>query len=171
MIWLERVAAYLDELERVTQALSTQIQRVEVEQLAQSTTVTSAATEGEMSDPEVDDCIPALAACLCDLEEKVSQRELLLRATDGPEDGMTLSEKLAALGDRRSLALQERCTSVAEVIADINNRAVSLFVCQFHLANLTDEIVRIMAGVTEPKTYCTGTKQTALGGNLFNESA
>ena len=172
MVWQERVAAYLEELERVTSELSTQIQRVEVDQIPQSPTAAPIEQGVDAAEaPVVDSDIQALAICLRDLEEKVSQRELLLRAVDGPEDGLTLSQKLAALGDQQSLALQERCVRVSEMIADINNRAVSLFVCQFHLANLTDEIVRIMAGVPEPKTYSTGTKQTALGGNLFNESA
>ena len=83
---------------------------------------------------------------------------------------LTLAEKLLALGDQRSLAIRDRCETVGELIADTNNPAVSLFVCPFHLANLTDEIVRIMAGVPEPETYSTTTTQTALGGNIFNES-
>ena len=171
MGWQERVAAYLEELELVTTELAAQIRRVEVDQIPQAQTTVLSETRLNTSEAGVlDSGTQDLAGCLVELEDKVAQRELLLRAADAPDAGLTLAEKLLALGDQRSLALRDRCETIGELIADTNNRAVSLFVCQFHLANLTDEIVRVMAGVPEPKTYSTTTKQTALGGNIFNES-
>ena len=94
-----------------------------------------------------------------------------MRASDAPQAGLTLNEKLEAVRDPRARGLQQRCDLISEMMVDINNHALSLFVCQFHLANLTDDVVRLMAGVPEPTTYGGSCKSDALGGNLFNESA
>ena len=112
-----------------------------------------------------------LAASLAELETRVAQREVLLRATDAPQSGLTLTAKLESSKDQRSKMLGQRCELIGEMMAEINNQAVSLFVCQFHLANLTEDVVRIMAGVSEPTTYGNGNKPETLGGNLFSESA
>ena len=74
-----------------------------------------------------------LAEALSDLEKKVTQRETLLRAEDAPASGLTLLEKLESLNYQRSDFLRQRGEMIAEMIADINNHAVSLFVCSFIL--------------------------------------
>jgi hypothetical protein len=111
-----------------------------------------------------------LASSLAESENRVAQREALLRAVDAPQTGLTLTGRLDSLTDQRSKMLGQRCELISEMMADTNNHAVSLFVCQFHLANLTDDVVRIMEGVSEPITYGNGNKPETLGGNLFSES-
>ena len=69
-----------------------------------------------------------LAEALADLEKKVTQRETLLR---GGCSGIRFDMRKAQYNDRQWFSRQ-RGEMIAEMIADINNHAVSLFVCQFH---------------------------------------
>jgi hypothetical protein len=172
MVWLNRVEAYLDELEVVADGLSRQMKQIQVDQVpkAKSDSEQNIGVDGSLA-VTVNAGTKQIAECLSDLENRVAQREVLLRAADAPQPGLTLSEKLGSLKDQRSTRLRQRCELIGEMMADINNHAVSLFICQFHLANITDDVVRIMAGVSEPTTYGNESKPSPLGGNLFNESA
>ena len=172
MVWLNRVEAYLDDLEVVADGLSRQIKQMQVDQVPapRAGTEMQSGIDGSLA-VTVNEGTRRLAASLADLETRVAQREVLLRAADAPQAGLTLTGKLESLRDQRSKMLGQRCELISEMMADINNHAVSLFVCQFHLANLTDDVVRIMAGVSEPITYGKGNKPETLGGNLFSESA
>lgn len=172
MVWLNRVEAYLDELEVAADGLARHMKQMKVDQVPSSPrgSDVQGAIDGSLA-VVVNAATEKLAGCLSELEGKVAQRELLLRAPDAPPAGLTLAEKLDAVRDPRSRGLHQRCELISEMMADINNHALSLFVCQFHLANLTDDVVRLMAGVAEPTTYGKSAKPDSLGGNLFNESA
>jgi hypothetical protein len=172
MTWLNRVEAYLDDLEVAADGLARQMKQMKVDQVPESRGDGEQQIRGDGSLVDtVNVGTQQLTNCLAKVESKVAQREVLLRAADAPQAGLTLSEKLESLRDQRSTGLHRRCELIGEMMADINNHALSLFVCQFHLANITDDVVRIMAGVSEPATYGNGIKQDTLGGNLFNESA
>ncbi len=172
MVWLNRVEAYIDDLELAADGLARQMKQMKVDQVpaAKTEAETQAGIDGSLA-ISVNAATERLATCLAELEGKVAQRELLLRAADAPQAGLTLSEKLEGVRDPRGRGLHQRCELIREMMADINNHALSLFVCQFHLANLTDDVVRLMAGVPEPTTYGNSNKPETLGGNLFNESA
>ena len=172
MVWLNRVEAYIDDLELAADGLARQMKQMKVDQVPAPKTGSEmqAGIDGSLA-VSVNAATERLAACLSELEGKVAQRELLLRAADAPQAGLTLSEKLEGVRDPRGRGLHQRCELIREMMADINNHALSLFVCQFHLANLTDDVVRLMAGVPEPTTYGNSNKPETLGGNLFNESA
>lgn len=172
MVWLNRVEAYIDDLELAADGLARQMKQMKVDQVPAPKTGSEmqAGIDGSLA-VSVNAATERLAACLSELEGKVAQRELLLRAADAPQAGLTLSEKLEGVKDPRGRGLHQRCELISEMMADINNHALSLFVCQFHLANLTDDVVRLMAGVPEPTTYGNSNKPETLGGNLFNESA
>lgn len=172
MGWLTRVEAYLNELEVAADELARHMKQMKVDQVPTPQTGSEARVgiDGSLA-VSVNAATEQLAGCLSDLEGKVAQRELLLRASDAPQMGLTLAEKLEASKDPRSRGLHQRCQMISEMMSDINNHALSLFVCQFHLANLTDDVVRVMAGVPEPTTYGDKSRSETLGGNLFNESA
>ena len=171
MVWLNRVEAYLDDLELAVDGLARQIKQMKVDQVPAPRSGSDAGLgiDGSMA-RSVNSATERLSFFLTELETKVAQRELLLRAPDAPQTGLTLNEKLETMRGPRALGLQRRCDVISEMVVDINNHAVSLFVCQFHLADLTDEVVRLMAGVPEPTTYGGSSKSDALGGSLFNES-
>lgn len=171
MVWLNRVEAYLDDLEVAADGLARQMKQMKVDQVPEprDDSKMQRGIDGSLA-VSVNAATEQLAECLSELEVKVAQRQLLLKATDAPESGGTLSEKLEAVTGPRSRSLHRRCVAISEMMGEINNHALSLFVCQFHLANLTDEVVRLMAGVSEPTTYGNSGKPDTLGGSLFNES-
>ena len=172
MVWLNRVEAYLDDLELAADGLARQMKQMKVDQVPppRNGSDSQGGIDGSLA-VSVNAATEQLAVCLSEMEGKVAQRDVLLRATDAPQPGLTLSEKPEAVRDPRGRGLHQRCELISEMMADVNNHALSLFVCQFHLANLTDDVVRLMAGVAEPTTYGNSSKPNSLGGNLFNESA
>ena len=136
MVWLNRVEAYIDDLEVAADGLARQMKQMKVDQVPAPKTGSEmqAGIDGSLA-VSVNAATEQLAACLSELEGKVAQRELLLRATDAPQAGLTLSEKLEHVKDPRGRGLHQRCELISEMMADINNHALSLFVCQFHLAS------------------------------------
>ena len=157
MTWLQQVENYLDRLEEVTQTLSDHVGRTQID-------------SRELRVDEIETATLAMAETLRELEQRVARREELLADTQAPIQGATLIEKLSHLRDARSEEVGKRCESVSARIAETNHQAVSLFVCQFHLAGMSGDIVRILAGASSPETYG-DSEGTLPGGNLFNESA
>lgn len=157
MTWLRQVEDYLDQLEEVTQTLSEQVQRTQVD-------------SRELRVDEIQSATLAMAETLRELEQRVALREELLADAQAPTGGSTLIEKISQLRGPRSEEVSKRCESVSAQIAETNHQAVSLFVCQFHLAGMSGDIVRILAGASSPETYG-DLDGTLPGGNLFNESA
>ena len=109
MVWLNRVEAYLDELEVVADGLSRQMKQIQVDQVpkAKSDSEQNIGVDGSLA-VTVNAGTKQIAECLSDLENRVAQREVLLRAADAPQPGLTLSEKLGSLKDQRSTRLRKR---------------------------------------------------------------
>jgi hypothetical protein len=145
-LWRERVSTTIDSL---------------MEQMRVETSDVNVAGVQESMDP--------LVQTLHALEEKIAERDELLRAPDAPADGLNLTEKLENTHDVDDAHLADRCRQVAVLISNANHRAISLFVCQYHLADFGSEIVRLLAGAAVPPTY--GSDDVVVRGGLFNESA
>lgn len=157
--WRRHVSIYVDQLEEVARSIDEILTQTQVD-------TTQANSE------QVDQSRIRLQQALARLEEKVAQREDLLKSSDAPESGISLTEKLKSTRHIEDARLATRCEQVADLIASTNDRAVALFVCQFHLAQFSNEIVRLISGNTFPETY--GQSQSnppRSGGGLFNESA
>ena len=113
MVWLNRVEAYLDDLEVVADGLSRQMKQMQVDQVPAPRT-------GMEMQPGVDGTLAVtvnegtkrLAASLAELETRVAQREVLLRATDAPQSGLTLTAKLESSKDQRSKMLGQRLSLI-----------------------------------------------------------
>lgn len=159
--WFERVEDYLDEVEQIAAEIDETLKRTRLE-------------TSELKSPEVMRSNASLMESLAALETKIAQREQLLHAEDAPQTGGTLTEKIQRSTDSSRKDLAIRCQTVSALISTVNQRAVSLFVCQFHLAQLSGDIVRLLAGQTAPPTYQApnrNEKKAELGGGLFNEAA
>lgn len=152
--WVDRVTLYLDELEAATGA---------IDDILAATMVQTPSAEPDA----VDDASSELTEALAQLEVRVAQRETLLQAADVPAKGLTLTQVIGELPGQEGLA--RRCDQIAEQIAMANQRAVSLFVCQYHLSDLTTDIVRLLSGASCPPTYGHDTQERS-GGALFNEA-
>lgn len=161
MNWFARVETYLDEIEPLVAGLDQMLQTMRVE-------------TSEMNPEAVQHGHAQLMEALSTLEQKIAQREELLCSEEAPQRGATLTEKLLQSGSASSRLLSDRCRSTSAKIASVNQRAVALFVCQFHLSQLSGEIIRLLAGQTAPTTYQSPSRQQSrenLGGGLFNEAA
>ncbi|GAA5509338.1 hypothetical protein [Novipirellula caenicola] len=156
--WANRVADYVDELEVV----ATNVQQL----VANSRIQTKASAASEVAESGLE-----LLEAVGRLETMVEQREQLLSDAQAPASGTTLIEKLRQSGE---IDLADRSQSVAHIIATTHQAAVSLFVCQYHLASHSQEILRLLAGLDTPRTYRrsgSGEERERGGGQLFNDAA
>ena len=105
MVWLNRVEAYLDDLELAVDGLARQIKQMKVDQVPAPRIGSDAGRgiDGSMA-RSITSATERLSFFLTELESKVAQRELLLRAPDAPQTGLTLNEKLGTIrGPGRSV--------------------------------------------------------------------
>ncbi len=161
MNWFERVEAYLDELERTATT---------IDMILDETRVYTVNVQGG----KVSESTRQLQENLVKLEEMIAQRELLLRDPDAPQRGLTLSTKLLGTLRIEDARLAKRCRELSATIEMAHTRAVSLFVCQYHLADLTTDLVLTLTRTSAPQTYqSSATAKVPIkgGGGLFNEAA
>ncbi len=154
--WTQRVAIYIDQLEQLVDHVDHILQDTKVNVTRPTPAKTNESTE-------------SLRVRLQALEQKIAERELLLHAADSPAMGLTLIEKLRGL---EQIDLAQHAVGVADRIQLAHQRSMSLFVCQFHLSNLTTDLVRVLTGGDIPATY--GGPNTPVStpqGGLFNKSA
>jgi hypothetical protein len=159
--WYSRVQSYLDDLEGIARQIDQTLEQTGVE-------------TKRLDAAEVEQANSRLLEALAALESKVDQRQSLLSAADAPKLGTVLTEKLQRCGEPAGEILVARCRSVSDMISSINQRAISLFVCQFQLAQLSTDIIRLLAGQDAPATYNAPTraeKPGDLAGGLLDEAA
>lgn len=157
--WPERVENYVDQVEQIAMAIDLILDQIKLE--------SAGGDSGNVQESTTD-----LEQSLVKLEHKIAEREELLRDPDAPVTGATLAEKLGGTGRDQDAQLSRRCEQIAGLIGSTHHRAISIFVCQFHLAELSTELVRLMVGASLPATYGAPNEcSTTPGGGLFNESA
>lgn len=159
--WTERVSDYLDQLQNCVERLDDALDEMRV-----------GTRRLEMN--QVNQSHVHLAAALEDLESLIAEREDLIRATDAPASGITIREILAKQDDLFSKTLSQRCQRVSKDIDASRERAVALFVCQFHLADLSQSLLSLLRGTPGRATYDNASdvrKPTDVGGSILNKSA
>ena len=156
--WRERVEKYVDHVEQIATSIHEILETTKVE----TSQVETESVEGSMN---------RLRQELAKLEDKIVERETLLNAADAPAKGCSLTEILNSGRHVDDARLAKRCVDVARQITEANQRAISLFVCQFHLADLSGELIRVLTRTLPPPTYETKGTPDATGGGLFNEAA
>lgn len=156
--WPARVAIYLDQIEQIATTIELILEQTQLESSDDSAKVQESTED--------------LERALGGLEQKIAEREELLRAADAPARGATLAEKLLGTDSGQDSQLALRCQQIAGLIELTHQRAISIFVCQYHLSELSTELVRLMVGASVPATYGESSQASATpGGGLFNESA
>jgi len=154
--WTGRVETYMDQLQDLVEEIDVILQQTNVESRGSDPATVQALTE-------------RLGERLVELVQKVAHRDELLRSEDAPSSGTTLTEKL---DDAEQNDLVDRAKEVAQRIKKVHERSMSLFVCQYHLSNLTTDLVRLLAGADQTTTYGgSGLASPVPQGGLFNESA
>ena len=157
--WPERVGIYVEQVEQIALTIELILDQTQLE--------SSGGDSGKLQESTAD-----LEQSLVKLEQKIAEREELLRDPDAPVRGVTLVEKLRGTGRDQDAQLAGRCEQIAGLIESTHHRAISSFVCQYHLSELSTELVRLMVGASLPATYGASIEaNTPPGGGLFNESA
>lgn len=160
--WTTRVSDYLDQLEDCVERLN--------DSLDEMRTGTKQLEIGQ-----VDQSRHRLAAALKDLELLIATREDLIRAADAPTQGMTIREILGKQGDDFSQSLAQRCKQISKDVDASRERAVALFVCQFHLADLSQSLLALLRGTpSRQSTYDNASdvrRPADMGGSILNKSA
>ncbi len=154
-VWNERVNFYLDQLETATESIDLLLDEMRV-----------STAQGEPSD--VENSTRELSAAIERLAELIQKRESLLLDSDAPEHGTTLVDKLFSTHRVDDARIARRCQKVAVTVENTHHRAMSLFVCQYHLATLSTDLVRILSGERTPPTYAK--TQVSHRGGIFNKA-
>jgi hypothetical protein len=160
--WTTRVSDYLDQLQNCVEKLDDSLDgmRMGTKRL-------------EIS--QVDQSHQHLAAALQELELLIAAREDLIRAVDAPAPGITLREILGKQNDDYSQSLSRRCKQISKDVDASRERAVALFVCQFHLADLSQSLLSILRRTpSQQATYNNGAdvrRPADMGGSILNKSA
>ena len=138
--WVAAVARYLDELETLAADMQTSMDGMRIG-------VT------ERGPAAITPAVIELAKRVDRLQTFVVRRDELLTDPAAPLGGLTLRAKLQSLGSPSADALADRCRGVGETVAETHGRATSLFVCQFHLSELTSDLVRTLNRRRGGETY------------------
>jgi hypothetical protein len=155
--WSERVENYLDQVEQIAMTIELILDQIKLE-------------TDDSGNPQ--ESTTDLEQSLVGLEQKIAEREELLRDPDAPVKGATLAEKLGGTRRDQDAQLASRCEQIAGLIESTHHRAISVFVCQYHLAELSTELVRLIVGASLPATYGASNEgSNPAGGGLFNKSA
>lgn len=157
--WMNLVDTYLVELNETSVALADTLVGLEA-------ATRKAATE------EINAQCAKLGSLLRVLQQQLAQREALLIEFPDMEDQAPESLQTALSTVKHPLAteLTKRCGLISTELQFMHQKAVALFVGQFHLSNVTEEFLRLMAGVSAKAVTYDGTEDCG-GGGLLDQAA
>ncbi len=159
--WLSRVAQYVDHLDACVEELNDALDETRM-----------GATRRDAL--EVERSTDRLSNCLIRLESLIAARQALIEADDAPTSGSSLREMVASVPGNDAAQLGLRCAAVARDVDLSRERAVALFVCQYHLTDLTREISLLLRGGETQRFYedaSQSERRPSGGGTLFNKAA
>jgi len=160
--WMERVGEYLEILQQCIENLDEALDNTRI-----GTTTLNA--------PQVGEGTQHLSKCLEELESLIAERKVLLDADDAPLRGVSLRDVLNRCMDPDAERLAARCQQLSKSVDQSRERAVSLFVCQFHLGELSSHLLALLrSGADHGSTYQRGIaeiKRNDGGGSVFNKAA
>lgn len=120
---------------------------------------------------EIDAATQQLCAAVSELERIVQRRDALLRATDAPPFGLSLSEKLLSTRRIDDARMARCCGEAADLVARTHQRATSLLICQYHLTGIPRELVARLSSSTMLQTILGSRQSPKSNGGRFNEAA
>lgn len=159
-VWSDQVSRYVEDLSILVDQIDSQLDDLRLSTI-------------EAGPSKIEPSLIRLAEGLQQLENMVVRRETLLRDQFAPPSGLTLSEKLLSTRILDDSRLARRCGEVASAVAMVNTRATSLFVCHYHLHEITAEMVRTVTGDKRSQTYGRGgdDELSPPSGGIFDDAA
>jgi hypothetical protein len=160
--WIDRVDDYLESLQQCVEDLDEALDNT---RLGTST----------LNTPQVGEGTQHLSRSLEELEALIAERRVLLDADDAPLRGVSLRDVLNRCNVPGANHLASRCQRLSKSVDMSRERAVSLFVCQFHLGDLSSHLLSLLrSGTDHGSTYQRGmsdVKRNDAGGSVFNKAA
>lgn len=162
--WLDDVANYLLQLGETASRLEASVQTIR--------DLTRDGAFGALHEATI-----GLANEMTEAERLLEQRQRLLQRRDAPAGFRTLTAALRLLSaddDPRSsdaAALANRCEALGTQIDLVREQALALFVCQYHLADTTAHLLRLLLpGSDQSGTYGRTSATAARGGGLLDKA-
>lgn len=159
--WTEQVTEYVGEVIATTTSV-------------EKTLDESRIATGEMESDTIKQATAKLETLVHHLQALVMRREELLQHPDAPQEGSTIWEKLLSTRRIEDARLAKECEQAQKKLMSTHDRATALFVCQYHLADLTGEVTAILTRDSRTTTYDkSGTvdRRGPSGGGLIDEAA
>jgi hypothetical protein len=138
--WPDRVRTYLHDLETVAREIDGCLKRLEFSQPSSSP-------------EEIRSFAGDMQTAVGELQKMVARRETLLVDASAPGEGTNLTDKLRRASDPETRSLADQSGRLARNLSSVHERIVAFFVCQFHLAGLTRDLLVIMTGGQPAGTY------------------
>lgn len=156
--WRARVASYIEEATAIADS---------IDLILDETRMGAASQRGG----EIDAATQQLCSAISELERIVQQRDVLLRATDAPPFGLSLSEKLLSTRRIDDARIAKSCREVADLVDRTHQRATSLFICQYHLSNISGDLAARLSSSTMLQTTLGSRQSPKSNGGRFHEAA
>ncbi|TWU18149.1 hypothetical protein [Allorhodopirellula heiligendammensis] len=138
--WRERVASYLLEATDIANS---------IDLILDETRMGAPNLGGD----DAESTVPHLATAVAELERIVEKRDVLLRASDAPPFGLSLSAKLLSTRKIDDARLAKCCGELADLVAQTHQRATALFICQHYLSGLPSDLIARLSAVGQPQSH------------------
>ena len=160
--WLAATEVYLDQLDSILNRVDVSLEGLRTQTI-------------EAGPAKIEPTLLELAEALSDLERHVVRREDLLKDPRAPKAGYTLIEKLTTLASQsasNASTLLQRAVANSHRMEHLSQRSLSQYVCQYHLSELTADIVRQLCGQTDTPTYGSqvAPENRPRSGGIFNRA-
>ncbi|MEM6689357.1 MAG: hypothetical protein AAF664_08030 [Planctomycetota bacterium] len=159
--WAETVIEYVGEVIATTESV-------------EKTLDESRVATGEMECDTINQSTAKLETLVHHLQALVMRREEILQHPEAPKSGSTIAEKLLSTRRIEDARLAKQCDDAREKLMSTHDRATALFVCQYHLADLTGDISAILMRDSRTSTYDKSgivDRRGPAGGGLIDEAA
>lgn len=163
-LWLDDVADYLLRLSETASRLEASVQTIR--------DFTRDGAFGALHEATI-----GLANEMNEAERLVEQRQHLLQRRDAPAGFRTLTAALRLLSSNdtsraaEAAALADHCETLGGQLDLVREQALALFVCQYHLADTTVHLLRLLLPDSDRSgTYGRTSATVARGGGLLDKA-
>lgn len=165
--WHNQVADYFLKLETAIQHLEESVQQIR--QLTQ---------HGRYA--EIENAASGLNECLQRLDQLIADRQSLLDDPQVPAGHRTLRSALGARlrpadagsesGSEDARILLDQCVELGGRMEGLREQAIALFVCQYHLSETADQLLRLMFPQADATAGLSMGSQSRRGGRLLDQA-
>ena len=158
--WVTAVENYLDQLGRSVERLDTLLSELRLSVM-------------QTPDEKLASSLVAVTETVQRMESLLAGREELLTAANAPAVGSTLREKLIAVANVRAARTAAEAEQLSGRVSTVHGKAMSLFVCGFHLTQWASHMVRVHTQTVNQPTYDRDGRsdQDPRSGGIFEDAA